>query len=60
MARRKLKKPFCTIEPIVGSQDIRIQSSFKELESIVINNSDIDKWPGEAVLCHSDLNHAPL
>ncbi|KAH8161949.1 hypothetical protein CIB48_g6284 [Xylaria polymorpha] len=56
MARRKLKKPFCTIEPIVGSQDIRIQSSFKELESTVINNSDIDKWPGEAVLCHNDLN----
>ncbi|KAL5330823.1 hypothetical protein ACEPPN_000347 [Leptodophora sp. 'Broadleaf-Isolate-01'] len=56
MERRKLKKPFCTMESIVGSQDIRIQSSFKELGSIVINNSDIDKWPGEAVLCHNDPN----
>ncbi|PVH70374.1 hypothetical protein DL98DRAFT_564197 [Cadophora sp. DSE1049] len=56
MERRKLKKPFCTMESIVDSQDIRIQSSFKELGSTVINSSDIDKWPGEAVLCHNDLN----
>ena len=56
MARRKLNKPFCTIEPIVGSQDVGIQSSFKELGSTVINKSDMDKWPGEAVLCHNDLN----
>jgi hypothetical protein len=28
MEKRKLKKPFCTMEPIVDSQDIRIQSSF--------------------------------
>jgi hypothetical protein len=55
MERRKLKKPFYTMEPIVNSQDIRIQSNFKELGSIVINNSDIDKWPREAVFCHDDL-----
>ena len=55
MARRKLKKPFCTMESIVDSQDIRIQSNFEELGSTVINNSDIDKWPREAVLCHNDL-----
>jgi hypothetical protein len=51
---RKLKKPFYTMEPIVHSQEIRIQSSFEELGSIVINNSDIEKWPGESVLCHND------
>ena len=55
IGRRKLKKPFCTIEPIVKSQDIRIQSCFEELGSTVINNSDMDKWPGEAILCHNDL-----
>lgn len=54
--RRKLKKPFCSIESIINSQDIRIQSSFKELGSIVIYNFDINKWPGEAVFCHNDLN----
>ena len=54
MERRKLKKPFCIMEPVVDSQEIRIQSIFEELGSIVINNSDIDKWPGEAVLCHND------
>lgn len=55
MERRKLKKTFCIMEPVINSQDIRIQSSFKELGSIVINSSDIDKWPGEAVFCHNDL-----
>lgn len=54
--RRKLRKPFCTMESIVDSQDTRIQSSYKELGSIVINKSDIDKWSGEAVLCHNDPN----
>jgi thiamine kinase-like enzyme len=54
MERRKLKKPFYTMESIVNLQEIRIQSSFEELGSIVINNSDIEKWPGEAVLCHND------
>ncbi|KAI1175185.1 hypothetical protein F4777DRAFT_551068 [Nemania sp. FL0916] len=43
MARRKLNKPFCTIEPIDGSQDVGIQSSFKELGSTIINKSDMDK-----------------
>lgn len=55
MERRKLNKPFCTMESIVDSQDIRIQSSFEELGSTVINKFDIDKWPGDAVLCHNDL-----
>ncbi|GAP89733.2 putative protein kinase-like [Rosellinia necatrix] len=45
MARQKLKGLFCIIEPIVGSQHINNQSSFEELESAVINKSDIDKWP---------------
>ncbi|TVY26585.1 hypothetical protein LHYA1_G004531 [Lachnellula hyalina] len=54
--RRKLKKPFCCMEPLVDSQGIRIRSSFEELGSTVINNSAIEKWPGEAVLCHNDLN----
>ena len=56
MERRKLKKPFCTMKIIGASQYIRIQSSFEELESIVISKSNMDKWPGEAVLCHNDLN----
>jgi Phosphotransferase enzyme family len=56
MERRKLKKPVCTMESIADSQDIRIQSSFEELGSIVIPNSDVHQWPGEAVLCHNDLN----
>jgi thiamine kinase-like enzyme len=43
------------MELIVNSQDIRIHSSFGELESTVINNSDINKWLGEAVFCHNDL-----
>jgi len=54
MERRKLKKPFYTTEPIVNSGDLRMQSSSVELGPTVINKSDIDKWPAEAVLCHND------
>jgi thiamine kinase-like enzyme len=53
--RRKLKKLFYTMEPVINSRDIRIQSSFKELRSTVISKSNIDKWPGEAVFYHNDL-----
>lgn len=53
--RRKLKEPFCSTEPVANSQDIRIKSSYEDLGSTVISNSDIDEWPGEAVLCHNDL-----
>ncbi len=56
MERRKLKKPFYTMEPIVDSGDIRMQSSFIDLGSTIIHKSDIDKWLGEAVLCHNDLS----
>jgi thiamine kinase-like enzyme len=45
---------------IVNSQEIRIQPGFEELESIIINNSDTDKWPREAVLCHNDLTPREL
>lgn len=38
----------------VDSQDIRVQSSFEELGSMVIDNFDLGKWPGEAVLCRND------
>jgi hypothetical protein len=54
MTRRKLKKPFCTIECVGDSQDMSIKSSFEELGSITINKSDIEQWPGEAVFCHND------
>ncbi|MCJ1234016.1 hypothetical protein MMC14_001974 [Varicellaria rhodocarpa] len=60
MERRKLKKTFCSMEPMNISQDVRIQSRFDELGSIVINRSDIDNWPGEAVFCHNDLNPGNL
>lgn len=53
--RRKLKKPFCRMELDVNSREIRIQSSFEELGSTILSYSDIDKWPGEAVLCHNDF-----
>ncbi|TVY14770.1 hypothetical protein LARI1_G008193 [Lachnellula arida] len=56
MERQKLNKPFCCMEPLVDTQDIGIRSSFEELGSVVIRNSDIEKWPAEAVLCHNDLN----
>lgn len=49
MERRRLKKPFCTIELVDDSHDIRIHSSFEELGSIVINN-----WlstTGQETLC---------
>lgn len=46
---------FCTVEPVGDSQDVRIQTNFKNMKSIVISNSDIGKWSGESVLCHNDL-----
>lgn len=56
MERRKLKKPFCTVEAMVDSPDIKVQSSFQELGSVTLKKSDMDAWPGEAVFCHNDLN----
>jgi hypothetical protein len=56
MEKRKLKKSsFCTMDAVNDSQDVRIQSSFEDMGSMVINNSDISKWAGESVLCHNDL-----
>lgn len=55
MERKKRKKSFYTMESVGDSQDVKIQSSFEDIGSIVINNSDIGKWPGESVLCHNDL-----
>ncbi|KFY89794.1 hypothetical protein V500_05493 [Pseudogymnoascus sp. VKM F-4518 (FW-2643)] len=55
MERRKLKKTFCTMESLGDSHDVRIQSSFEDMGSIVINNSDIGKLARESVLCHNDL-----
>lgn len=56
MEKRTLKKSsFCTMDPVNDSQDVRIQSSFEDMGSMVINNSDISKWAGESVLCHNDL-----
>lgn len=60
MERRKLKKTFCTMESVGDSHDVRIQSSFDGMGSIVINNSDIGKWAGESVLCHNDLTPRTL
>lgn len=55
MEKRKLKRPFCTMEPIDNSHDVSIQSSFEDMGSIVIKNADFGKWQGESVLCHNDL-----
>lgn len=46
MERRKHKRPLCTMELVHGSQDVRIQSSFEDMGSIVTKNSDISKWAG--------------
>ncbi|KAL5345967.1 hypothetical protein ACLOAV_008997 [Pseudogymnoascus australis] len=55
MEKRKLRKPFCTMESTDDSHDVSIQSSFEDMGSIVIKNADIGKWQGESVLCHNDL-----
>ncbi|KFX95556.1 hypothetical protein V490_03785 [Pseudogymnoascus sp. VKM F-3557] len=56
MEKRKVEKTFYTMKSVGGdSQDVRIQSSFEDMGSIVINNSDIGRWAGESVLCHNDL-----
>lgn len=54
MKRRKLTKPFCSIEPL-DSGAIKIQSKFEDLGSIIIKNSDMSKWPEDSVFCHNDL-----
>ena len=54
MKGRKLKKEFCSIEPVEGSQGDNILSSFEGLGSISINDSDVEKWAEEAVFCHND------
>lgn len=55
MERRKLEESFCSVEPVVHSQAVRIRTRFGEPGSIVINNWDMEKWPEEAVFCHNDL-----
>lgn len=43
------------METILSVQDVRIKSIFEEFDSIVIYNSDLEKWADEAVLCHNDF-----
>ncbi|CAM1500496.1 Fc.00g096580.m01.CDS01 [Cosmosporella sp. VM-42] len=56
MKIRKLRKPFCTKEPVVGRQEMTIHSNFEELGSLFIDISSIEQWSREAVFCHNDLN----
>ncbi|EPE33505.1 Protein kinase-like (PK-like) [Glarea lozoyensis ATCC 20868] len=55
MENLKLKKTFCTMETLPNSQDVKIQSNFDELGSLIVRKSDMDQWLREAVFCHNDL-----
>ncbi|EHK97938.1 hypothetical protein M7I_6278 [Glarea lozoyensis 74030] len=43
------------METLPNSQDVKIQSNFDELGSLIVRKSDMDQWLREAVFCHNDL-----
>ncbi|KAI0395472.1 hypothetical protein F5Y17DRAFT_456872 [Xylariaceae sp. FL0594] len=53
--RWKLKRPFCTIHDVAGPKGLVVKSSFEDLGSTTITDSDMEQWPKEAVFCHNDL-----
>ncbi|POR35889.1 Uncharacterized protein TPAR_03923 [Tolypocladium paradoxum] len=53
--RLQLNRPFCSIEPMTDPKGLVIQSSFEDLGSTTIRDSDMEQWPNEAVFCHNDL-----
>ncbi|KAF7527321.1 hypothetical protein G7054_g10527 [Neopestalotiopsis clavispora] len=55
MERRKLKTQFCSVEFNLETQSIHVRSNFEDLGSLIIHQSESDKWGKEAVLCHNDL-----
>lgn len=56
LKRLKLKNPFCSIESATNPDGIVVRSIFDDLGSITVKDSDMARWPKEAVFCHNDLN----
>ncbi|KAI5925069.1 hypothetical protein F4810DRAFT_87268 [Camillea tinctor] len=53
--RREVSEGFCTMTATDDGQGIKIESKFVGLEPVLLDNSDIMKWPEEAIFCHNDL-----
>jgi aminoglycoside phosphotransferase (APT) family kinase protein len=58
--RWSLQRPFHTIQAIADPEGLIIKSSFADLASAIISNSDMEQWPKEAVFCHNDLSPCNL
>lgn len=56
LATHKVKNPFCAMSSPLDSDDISIESYYKEFGTVTISAADMDEWPTEAVLCHNDLS----
>ncbi|KAI1499354.1 hypothetical protein F5X99DRAFT_286508 [Biscogniauxia marginata] len=52
--RSKLQRPFYTIQPIADPKGLIIKSSFEDIGSTTVSDSDMEQWPKEAVFCHND------
>lgn len=46
---------FYSIELIAKPTGLGLQSSFEDVGSVVVSQSDMTQWPEDAVLCHNDL-----
>ncbi|KAK3988160.1 hypothetical protein QBC44DRAFT_382572 [Cladorrhinum sp. PSN332] len=53
--RSKLQRPFYTIQPIADPKGLVIKSSFEDVGSTTVSDSDMEQWPKEAVFCHNDF-----
>jgi hypothetical protein len=53
--RLKSRRPFCTVQAIADPKGLEIQSSFEDLGSVTVGDSDMERWPREAAFCHNDL-----
>jgi hypothetical protein len=51
----KLRQPFCAVQPTADPKGLEIRSSFEDLGSVTVSNSDMEQWSKDAVFCHNDL-----
>ncbi|PKS11103.1 hypothetical protein jhhlp_002864 [Lomentospora prolificans] len=50
-----IKQPI-TVNVLSEPRGIEIKSDFEDMEPVVVEESDMDRWAEEAVFCHNNLN----
>lgn len=53
--RRKLKRPFCSIEKDDERKRITVRSQFDDVEPVTLEYAEMEQWAQQSVFCHNDL-----